>query len=74
MEKAGMIKVVCGEDPRSKRVSLTPKGKRALVDAFPHWEKTQNRIIEKLGHGRFNALIGELSDISDMFSDRARAG
>lgn len=70
MEKAGMIKLVRGGDPRTKRVFLTPKGKKAFAGAYPHWEKTQNRIIGKLGHGRFNALIRELSDISDMFSER----
>ena len=71
MEKAGMIKLEQGEDPRSKRVSLTAKGKKAFVGIFPHWEKTQNRIIEKLGKERFTSLIRDLSELSDMFSDRA---
>jgi DNA-binding MarR family transcriptional regulator len=71
MEKAGMIKLRQGEDPRSKRVSLTAKGRKVLVDAFPHWEKTQNRIMEKLGEERFASLIRDLSELSDRFSAKA---
>ncbi len=71
MEKAGMIRLEQGEDPRSKRVSLTAKGKKAFVSIFPHWEKTQNRIIEKLGEERFASLIRDLSELSDGFSGRA---
>ena len=74
MEKSDTIKLARGEDPRSKRVHLTPKGKRIFVNAFPHWEKTQKRVIEKLGPGRFNAMIGELSDMAEMFSGGETAG
>jgi DNA-binding MarR family transcriptional regulator len=74
MESAGLIKITQGSDLRSKAVSLTKKGHQTFARTFPHWKETQDQIIEKLGRKRFNYLIRDLSDISEMFSARGSAG
>ena len=74
MEKTDMIRLVQGEDPRSKKVLITPKGRKTFVSVFPLWEKTQNRIINKLGDERFRTLVRDLSELSEMFSVRGAAG
>ncbi len=71
MENAGLIKITRGNDLRSKTVSMTKKGQRTFTKTFPHWEKTQTRIIGKLGQKRFNSLIKDLSEISEFFSAKA---
>lgn len=70
MEKAGLVRIEQGEDLRNKMVSVTPKGEKAFAKTFASWEKAQNRIIEKLGRERFNSMIRDLQEISDMFSVR----
>ncbi len=74
MESAGLIKITQGSDLRSKAVSLTKKGNQTFARTFPHWKETQGMIIEKLGRKRFNYLIRDLSEISEMFSVRGSAG
>ncbi|MEE9524905.1 MAG: MarR family winged helix-turn-helix transcriptional regulator [Thermodesulfovibrionales bacterium] len=74
MENAGLIKIAQGSNLRSKAVSLTKKGHQTLAGTFPHWKRTQDLIIEKLGRERFNYLIRDLSEISEMFSARGSAG
>ena len=68
MENAGLIKITPGNDLRSKTVSMTKKGQRTFAKTFPHWEKTQIRIIDTLGQKRFNAFIKDLSEIVEIFS------
>ncbi len=70
LEKLGLIKITQGKDLRVKTVALTPKGLGTIEKTFPFWERTQNKIINRLGRKRFNSLIRDLSDISLLFSEK----
>jgi DNA-binding MarR family transcriptional regulator len=69
LEKRGLIHLSQGEDKRTRTVALTPRGRKALADAYPHWETAQIRIMKKLGRKRFQSLLRDLSEISSLFSE-----
>lgn len=73
MESTGLIRIARGSDLRSREVSLTDKGHRTFEKTFPHWKKTQDMVIEKLGKKRFHNLLRDLAEISGVFSATGQA-
>lgn len=65
LEKQGLIKVVSGEDQRTRLITLTDSGQEALAIALPLWKKAQARVVKELGRKRWNSM---LTDISEMVS------
>lgn len=63
LEKQGLIRLVPGDDRREKLVSLTPRGRKSIETAFPHWEKAQARVMKVLGQKRFDRLLEDLSAV-----------
>jgi DNA-binding MarR family transcriptional regulator len=63
LEKKGLIKVVPGDDQRTRIVTLTAHGKEVLSKALPLWEKAQSRVIKRLGQERWNSLMTNLSEM-----------
>ena len=57
LEKKGFIKFVPGVDRRSRVITLTAKGRRALVKALPYWQQAQQGIARSVGERRFNYLL-----------------
>ncbi len=49
MEERGWIRRRRGDDPRSRHLALTAKGRRLVVDATPAWRRAQDRAEELLG-------------------------
>jgi DNA-binding MarR family transcriptional regulator len=74
LERQGIIKLTRGKDRRIRTVSLTSKGSKKLAKAFPLWERAQSRVIRKLGRKRFDSFIGDLSNITSLFSERNTGG
>ncbi|SRR5579884_305247 len=68
LEKKGLIKVVPGDDQRTRIVTLTAHGKEVLSKALPLWEKAQARVIKRLGQERWNSLQADLEDIVSLAS------
>lgn len=57
LEKQGLVVTTPHpDDPRKKRVALTPMGKAKIVEAFPLWEKAQTKIGSQLGAERLEDL------------------
>ena len=52
LEKHGLIKIVPGEDRRTRQVSLTALGLEFLAKAIPLWEEAQAHVVERLGQRR----------------------
>lgn len=50
-------------DRRSRRLSLTAKGRAALKAARPHWERAQAQIRRALGDADAAALHATLDDV-----------
>ena len=62
LEREGFIKVLNGSaDRREREVVMTQKGKTVLETAMPLWDKTQKKVVEKLGKDRSERLLKELS-------------
>lgn len=62
LERQGLIEIEPGQDQRTRVVSLTDKGHKALARAIPLWEQAQAHIVEGLGQSRWSALLSDLSD------------
>ena len=61
LEEQGLIRVETGNDRREREVTLTDRGREALVKALPNWQKAQAYVVKGLGEGRWKALREELS-------------
>lgn len=59
----GWVSVVAGRDARTREVSLTPAGTRAVHAAEPHWRNAQSRVTRKLGAAKLQRLIATLGEI-----------
>lgn len=66
LEKQGLITIVPGSDQRVRLVSLTDRGRAALVKALPLWESAQACVIEGLGESRWKVLLAGLSDTTSI--------
>ena len=66
----GLVSIVSGRDARTREVSLTRAGAKALRAAQPHWKRAQNQVANKLGSDRLEALIATLGEIEALHPDR----
>lgn len=63
LERDGLIEIAPGEDRRTRVVSITQQGQRALARALPLWEEAQAFVISRLGEERWRAMLGDWSDL-----------
>jgi DNA-binding MarR family transcriptional regulator len=73
LERDGLIASAPGPDRRVRLVTLTDRGRRALVTALPLWEKAQRRVLAALGARRFHELNSVLRATAAMTGDAASA-
>ncbi len=62
--KKGLVKVSVGSDRRSRPIMVTPRGKAALENALPYWQKAQSNIVDKLGAANWDQIMRGLHQIS----------
>ncbi len=67
--KRGLVSIVQGRDARTREVSLTGNGERALRAAKPHWQRAQVRVASALGSGRLETLLETLAAIEALHPD-----
>ena len=65
----GLVAIVSGRDARTREVSLTAAGGRALRAATPYWKRAQAQIEERLGAARLDALIATLGEVEALHPD-----
>lgn len=63
LEKQGLLRVKAGVDRREREVTLTNKGRTALVRGLPLWQEAQVRVVQGLGEERWKALRDGLSAV-----------
>jgi len=63
LEKEGLMNVTPGDDQRTRIVTVTPRGKEVLSQAFPLWEKAQARVVNGLGLERWKSLQANLKEV-----------
>jgi DNA-binding MarR family transcriptional regulator len=61
--RKGLVKLVHGEDRRTRMAELAFPGKRKLDEALPIWNRAQNKLVAKLGPDQTALLIQVLSSI-----------
>ncbi len=66
LEEAGLVEIAPGEDLRTRMVTLTERGREALLRVLPAWEDAQAHVVEGLSEERFSALLAQLSDIAEL--------
>ena len=60
LEDRGLLAIITGKDRRTRRITLTPKGQRALRDGYVRWQGAQARMGELLGAHQLEELLGTL--------------
>ena len=68
----GLIEAVRGRDARTREVAITPKGKRELRGAEPHWQRAQAAVRARVGADRLHALIDTLADLEALHPHKDR--
>jgi DNA-binding MarR family transcriptional regulator len=62
LEREGLVRIrPSARDARSREVSVTQLARSRLATALPLWEGAQNHVLSRLGAGRVQRLISELS-------------
>jgi len=63
LERDGLIKIIQGEDRRQKLISITDKGRQLLARAFPVWQETQKKILERIGENKWKDMLDDINDL-----------
>lgn len=61
LQREGLVRVQPGADARVREVTLTPAAQKKLLAALPYWGEAQTRITQRLGQGRSEQLLSNLS-------------
>ncbi|MCK9797516.1 MarR family transcriptional regulator [Pseudomonas sp. MAFF 302030] len=64
LEGEGLLTLAEGEDQRNRIVRLTAAGEERLQAALPAWEAAQERLIERLGVEKREALLALLNELA----------
>ncbi|HWA07847.1 MAG TPA: MarR family winged helix-turn-helix transcriptional regulator [Opitutaceae bacterium] len=60
LEDRGLLTIITGRDRRTRRISLTPAGQRALREGYACWQEAQARMAELLGEAQLGSLLDTL--------------
>ena len=61
LKREGLIKAGRGKDRRTRVVAVTERGRRALREAYPLWEKAQAAVVKGLGPKAWKELMATLT-------------
>ena len=60
LETKRLVKIVPGEDRRTRTLTLTDKGRKTLEKSLPLWRQAQSEVIERLTFRRWKDLLKHL--------------
>ena len=66
LHERGLVAIAAGRDARTREVSLTRAGERAIRAALPHWQSAQAQVAAKIGATRLQSLIDTLGTIETL--------
>lgn len=69
LAERGLVAIVPGRDGRTREISMTAAGTRALRTAERHWKRAQSEVAARLGSPKLEALIATLSAIEQLHPD-----
>ncbi|MEM1280634.1 MAG: MarR family winged helix-turn-helix transcriptional regulator [Cyanobacteria bacterium P01_H01_bin.152] len=70
MQREGWLEIEPGQDKRTRIVSLSPAGEVALARTLPLWRQAQMDVVDLLGEARWNTLLLQLTEITELHRDR----
>ncbi len=53
----GYLAMETGRDRRTRAITLTPEGQRALAEGYPLWQKAQARTTSRIGAAQLEQLL-----------------
>ena len=62
--KKGLINIEPGHDRRERIISLTIRGQKSLIGAYPFWHHAQRKVAKHFGKKQLNHLFSELSALT----------
>ena len=62
----GLVKIVCGDDARTREAAITRKGRATLRAATPYWARAQKEVAARLGRDKLDALIAVLGELESL--------
>jgi len=65
----GLVAITAGRDARTREVSLTRAGDRAVRSATPHWQRAQSQVAARIGPDRLDTLIETLTEVEQLHPD-----
>ena len=74
LAERGLVDITPGRDARTREVSLTRAGEKALAEAVPHWRRAQAEVARRIGANKLDALIATLHDIEALHPDPGGRG
>ena len=66
LESEGHIKIISGDDKRTRFVKLTAKGKSAIDKTLPNWEKAREIVAKEFGEKNLGGLIKDLENVREI--------
>jgi len=69
LEERGLITVVFGRDARTREVSLTRAGEKAIRTAEPYWKHAQAQVAARVGAAKLDALVATLRELEQLHPD-----
>jgi DNA-binding MarR family transcriptional regulator len=66
LESEGYIKIISGDDKRTRFVKLTAKGKFAIDKTLPYWEKAREIVAKEFGEKNLGGLIKDLENVREI--------
>ena len=65
----GLIVIVPGSDARTREVSLTRAGDKAIRMAEPYWKRAQAQVAARVGSAKLDALVATLRELEQLHPD-----
>ncbi len=63
MRKSGWLEILQGEDGRSQRLQMTPKGRKVVEQSLPLWRSAQKEAKQILGENGAAAVCETANDV-----------
>jgi DNA-binding MarR family transcriptional regulator len=69
MVERGFVDIVPGRDARTREVSLTRAGEKAIRTAEPYWKHAQAQVAARVGAAKLDALVATLRELEQLHPD-----
>ncbi len=66
LESEGLIKMITGDDRRTRFVKLTGKGKSVMEKALPYWEEARGIVAKEFGEQNLGGLLKDLESVREI--------